>query len=441
MTRTDHRGMCVNGASGTAVDEFERALSLLLCGRGDPVAACAAALADSPDFAMAHALAAYLQLCGSEGAGAGRAAAILPALRRTARSPRERLHAAAVAAYAAGDFEGAAERLDDILIEHPRDLLALHQGHLLDFYRGDARNLRDRVARVRHAWSPSLAGYHGVLAMHAFGLEECGDYAQAEECGREALAIEPADGWAHHAVTHVMEMQGRRQEGIAWMLERERHWSPDSALAVHNWWHLALFRLDSELPAEVLALYDARIAGPGAAALDLVDAAALLWRLQLRGVDVGPRWMRLAEQWTPFACDGWYAFNDAHAMMAFVGAGRWDLADLLIATMRRRAERGGSNQGMTREVGLPLAHALQAFGRRDFGGAVTLLRRVRSIAPRFGGSHAQRDLIDLTLLEAARRDGQSSLLRALAHERLSARPETPLARRYLEAAAGQRGTA
>ncbi len=435
MTRTDHRGICVSGASGPAVDGYEEALSMLLCGRGDAMAQCRAVLADSPAFAMGHALDAYLHLSSSEAAGAERAAAILPRLRDSARSERERLHVAVVTAYAAGEFEAASERLDDILIEYPRDLLALHQGHQLDFYRGDARNLRDRVARARHAWEPGLAGYHGVLAMHAFGLEECGDYIQAEETGREALAIEPRDGWAHHAVAHVLEMQGRRDEGIAWMCEREAFWARDSALAVHNWWHLALLLLDGDRPAEALALHDARIADHGTAALDLADASSLLWRLWLRGVDCGPRWKRLAEAWAPFACDGWYAFNDAHAMAAFVAAGRWDLADQLLATMRRRMERPGSNQAMTRDVGLPLARAFHAFGRRDFGTAAALLRPLRSIAHRFGGSHAQRDLIDLTLLEAARRDGNASLLRALAHERLSARPETPLARRYLDAAA------
>ena len=439
--RTDHRGLCLSGADRPAVERFETALSMLLCGHGDPVAECAGALAASPDFAMAHALAAYLQLCGSEASGAERAAQILPELRRTARTGRERLHAAAVAAYGAGDFEAASERLDDILIEYPRDLLALHQGHLLDFYRGDQRNLRDRVARVRHAWSPALPGHHAVLAMHAFGLEECGDYAQAEDLGRDALAIEPRDGWAHHAVAHVMEMQGRRREGIEWMRDREAHWAPDNAVAVHNWWHLALFLLDGDRTLEVLALYDRRIAGVGSAVLDLVDASALLWRLTLRDIDVGPRWQRLAERWAPFLCDGWYAFNDVHAMMAFAGAGRWELAEQLLATMQRRLERGGSNQAMTRDVGLPLARALWNFGRRDFGGAVTLLRPLRSVAQRFGGSHAQRDLVDLTLLEAARRDGQAALLRALAHERLSVKPESPQARRYLDAAADLRGAA
>ena len=418
MSRSDHRGQFVTGASDKALDRFEDALVVVQRYVGDPFAPLDEALADSPDFAMAHALKAYLFLCGSEAAGVGRAQEIIPALRKTAKTDREKLHLVAIESYATGDFEGATERLEDILIAHPRDVVALQQAHLLDFYRGDARNLRDRVARVRHAWSGTLPGYHAVLAMHAFGLEECGDYARAEEIGRAAIDLEPRDTWAQHAVAHVMEMQGRRADGIRWMRERERYWSPDSFFAVHNWWHLALYHLDLDSVTEALDIYDTQIwRGASGVALDMVDASAMLWRMHLRGIDLAGRWSAVAEAWAPTACDGWYAFNDVHAMMAFVGAGRWDLADRQLLTLRRRVERNGTNQMMTRDVGLPLARALYAFGRGDYSTAVSLLRPLRSIANRFGGSHAQRDLIDQTLIAAADRAGQSLLADALRRER------------------------
>ena len=107
-------------------------------------------------------------------------------------------------------------------MRHPHDLVALQVGHLMDFYRGNARDLRDRIARALPHWSPDVPGYHVVLGMHAFGLEEAGDYARAEETGRRALDLEPLDAWAHHAVAHVMEMQGRAQDGIGWMSRASR---------------------------------------------------------------------------------------------------------------------------------------------------------------------------------------------------------------------------
>ncbi|MGE0717239.1 MAG: tetratricopeptide repeat protein [Alphaproteobacteria bacterium] len=423
MNRSDLRGLRVSGASDTALAHFERAVAAGLRMGGDPAADVIAALADSPDFAMAHALGAYLLLAGLEARDVARATAALPDLQRTARTDREKLHAAAIAAYAAGELDQAAERLEDLLIDHPRDVVALQQAHLLDLYRGDARALRDRVARFRHAWGPGLPGYHAVLAMHAFGMEECGDAARAEETGCEALAIEPRDAWAHHAVAHALEAQGRATDGIAWMRERQPMWSEDSFLAVHNWWHRALCHFELDDAGAALGIYDDHIRGAESGlVIDLMDASSLLWRLSLAGVDVGGRWAGLAERWAPTTCDGWYALSDVHAMMAFVGAARWDLADQILATLRRRVERGGTNRAMTADVGLPLARALYAFGRRDYTTAVGLLRPLRSVAPRFGGSNAQRDVIDLTLIEAAHRDKQTALLRALLHERQSNRP-------------------
>src|SRR5262245_31118174 len=212
----------------------------------------------------------------------------------------------------------AARVLEDLAIDHPRDLLALQAGHQLDFFRGDARMLRDRIARALPAWSQQVPGYHAVLGMHAFGLEEMGHYREAEQAGRTAVALETRDGWAQHAVAHVMEMQGRHQDGIAWMQANPDGWSRESFFAIHNWWHLALYHLDIGDLDAVLALFDGPIYGNlSSVVLDMIDASALLWRLQLRGVDVGERWQALADAWAPVAGAGNYAFNDVHAMMAF----------------------------------------------------------------------------------------------------------------------------
>jgi hypothetical protein len=90
----------------------------------------------------------------------------------------------------------------------------------MDFLRGDALNLRNRLARVLPHWDAAVPGFSHVLGMHAFGLEECNQYAEAERTARRALDPQPKDGWAVHAVAHVMEMQGRIDEGIAWLASR-----------------------------------------------------------------------------------------------------------------------------------------------------------------------------------------------------------------------------
>jgi hypothetical protein len=161
-----------------------------------------------------------------------------------------------------------------------------------------------------------------------------------------------------------------------------------------------------------------------------------LWRLELRGVDVGARWQALADAWEQHVDDQFYAFNDVHALMAFIAAGREPAIQKVMASLGRATTQTGTNGMMTRDVGLPLARALIAFRQGDFGSAVELLEDVRSVAHRFGGSNAQRDIVHLTLVEAALRAGQSRRARALIAERTALKPSSPfnwqLAARALE---------
>ena len=104
-------------------------------------------------------------------------------------------------------------------------------------------------------------------------------------------------------------------------------------------------------------------------------------------------------------------------MMAFACAGRDDLAQQLLAAQARALHAPGDNAGFLRDVGADTTRAVLAFVQGRHGECVQLLRPLRSRAHRFGGSHAQRDLIDLTLIEAAARDGQQLLAEALRSER------------------------
>jgi hypothetical protein len=333
---------------------------------------------------------------------------------------------------ASGRWRDGARALEDLSALYPRDALALQAGHQVDFFTGDSRMLRDRIARALPAWSPSVPGYHAVLGMHAFGLEETGDYARAEAQGRRSVELQPRDSWGWHAVAHVMEMRNAPRDGVAWLEPNTGIWSAGSFLGVHNWWHLALFHLEQDNVDEVLRLYDQAIGGPGSTVvLDMIDQSALLWRLHLRGVDVGGRFKPLAERWAPIAGAGNYAFNDLHAMIAFVGADREREQQQVLDAQRAAMEGSGDNVQFTREVGHPATLAVQAFGRGHHGEATRLLRPIRSYAHRFGGSHAQRDLLDLTLIEAAHRGGDHALAAALAAERAALRPASPLARRFV----------
>ena len=425
MPLSDIRGVPVSTDNARALARLEEAFALFQGYFNDPLAPVDEALAEDPTFVMGHCYRAGLHLISSE-KGA------VPELRKsveaaealaTTANERERGHIAAARAWLAGDYHRAAALYGDVLVNYPHDAIALQIGHQCDFLLGQSSMLRDRVAWVLPQWSESTPGYGYLLGMHAFGLEEMGDYGRAEEAGRRAVELTPRDTWAIHAVAHVLEMQGRLEEGVAWLATRTEDWAPDNGFAFHNWWHLALYHLDLGHTDRVLELYDRSIhPAPTEVAMELVDAVSLLWRLRLRGIDVGSRWEELADTYVPLVEDGYYAFNDMHAMMAFTSDCRGRSADRLLTTLEKTAGGSDSNAMMTREVGLPVARAIKAFDRGDYGTTVSLLLPVRALAHRFGGSHAQRDVIQQTLVEAALRDGQGPLARALANERTQLKP-------------------
>jgi len=425
----DHRGLAVSTDSSNALDHFETALAQFHAYRGDPLATLDQALAADESFVLAH----LAKACMAATAGEGRAvplarAAVARAEEFASRAnARERALLVAARQLVAGQWHDACRSFDAVLREWPRDALAVQTAHLMDFYRGDALNLRNRVSRVLPSWSASLPGYSYLLGMHAFGLEECNQYAEAEATGRRALELVPTDGWAVHAVTHVMEMQGRIDEGIGWLTSREADWATaDNAFAPHNWWHLALFHMDRGAFDAALDLYDRKIDGPQAdIVLVLIDCTALLWRLQLEGVSIGDRFERVADRWHGKALEegGFYAFNDLHAMMSFAATGRTVDSERMLAEMRTTAASGvGANRAMTRDIGLPLAEGVLAYAQDQPGRAIERIEPVRDAASGFGGSHAQRDLLTLTLIAAAIRAGDSARARHLLAERQVHKP-------------------
>ena len=432
MPVKDALDLTLSGAEAAGAVQYEKALHELQCFIGDPVASVNAALAENPEFVMAHVLKGYLYGLSTDHEATAVVKASHAAASGLPATDRERGHVAALGHLAEGRWHEAGRVLEDVTIDEPRDALALLAGHQIDFFTGNSRMLRDRISRAMPSWAPGMRGYHATLAMQAFGFEEMGDYARAEALGRHAIGIEPRDGWAQHAVAHVMEMECRQRDGISWMRDNTEAWTKDSFFQVHNWWHLALFHYELGEIDQTLALFDAPIYGVHSTlALNMLDASALLWRLHLRGVDVGDRWAALAANWAPKARDGNYAFNDAHAMMAFVGAGLEEPARLLLEAQEQAMAGDGDNASFTRDVGYPVTRAIKAFGDGDYAGAVTLLRPIRSIAYRFGGSHAQRDVIDLTLIEAAFRAGETHLATALSAERAVARPDSPLSQLFM----------
>jgi tetratricopeptide (TPR) repeat protein len=435
----DVRGLQVTAASAAAAQRLDETVEGYLGFRRDTGERLKAAFAADPQMPLAHVLRGYFMKLFS-----------VPALERKAReslhaaeaaaaaqgaTQRERRHIAALAAWCDGDFETARARWEDILLHDPRDIVALKLATFLHFYLGDAANLRDSAARVLPAWDEATPGYGYVLGVHAFGLEESGDYAAAERTGRRAVELNPADIWAGHAVAHVMEMQGRQRDGIAWIDGLESHWRGLNNFRFHVWWHRALYWLELGDYERVLALYDAEVRKELTDEyLDICNGAALLWRLEDRGVDVGRRWEELAARSAVRVDDHLMVFADMHFVMALAAGGTPEQVERMLASMRQAALSDATEAQVAAEVGLPLAEAIVAYRTGRFARAVELLLPIRYRLLRIGGSHAQRDVFQQILVEAALKAEDFILARALLAERTAQRPFSAAAWANLAAA-------
>jgi hypothetical protein len=407
-------------------ETYERAIDHLLRYKPEIIDLAASLTTEQPDFAMGHALMAYLCLTATDVPELSAARAAHAAMVASPTDKHTTMHASAIGAWLAGDWHGAAAILGDLLAVWPTDALALQVGHQLDFFLGDARNLRDRPARSLAAFDPADPRAAAVRGMYAFGLEESGEYEKAEDVGMSAIDVHADDVWAIHAVVHTLEMRGLVDRGIPFLRQRTADWGDGNLFTVHNWWHLSLFELEAGHHAEVLDIYDQHLHNAEAAGvpLEMLDASALLWRLKLDGVDSGTRFDALADAWaTKTADEPWYVFNDLHAAMAFAGAERLNDATAVLAKLEAdvAAARPVSNTVMTAEIGLPATRAIVAFAEDRHDDVVETLAPIRRNLHRFGGSHAQRDVLHRTLVESALRSGRLAFADELIAERLEQR--------------------
>ncbi|MDP6565877.1 MAG: tetratricopeptide repeat protein [Alphaproteobacteria bacterium] len=359
------------------------------------------------------------------------------AIAQRGATKREKWHLAALAAWNRGDMAAATDQWERILLEYPRDVLALRLSHYSHFYLHGGAAMRQSVGRIMHAWDEGVPDYGYVLGVCAFANEEAGDYAAAEAAGRRAVEINPGDIWATHAVAHVLEMQGRQREGIDWLDGLCGEWGDINNFRFHTWWHKAMYHLELGQHDAVLALYDGEYrAEPTEDYLDVTNATAMLWRLEYLGVDIGERWRELADVAERHSQDAILAFADAHYMMALAKDGRDAAAAQMLAALEQASTGQGSQAKVLAEVGLPVCRATLALAKGDDGSAADLLLPLRDRIWRLGGSHAQRDVWAQMLCRSVMGAGRNQEARALLAQRTAEKPNSPISWRwYAEALA------
>ncbi len=414
----DPRGMAITTASAAAARQLDAAVMALLGQQAEAGARLGDALAADPGLVAGHALAGFSLMMAARAPLAAQALASLARARDglAARggTGRERALVQSLAAWAeGGDMSRAAAGLEAIAQEDPHDILALRLAHGIRFMRGEAPEMRHAIEAALPRWDAAMPGHGFLLGMHGFALEETGEAARAEAVGRAAVAANPRDLWAAHAVAHAIGAQGRMREGVAWLRWIEPHLPGGSNFVRHVHWHRALFHLALGEHEAALALHDEKVwAEPSEDVRDLMNAAHLLWRLEAAGVPVG------AERWDAVAAiaerrigEHAWAFADLHCVIALAGARRSAAAARLIGSIASHAATHGSDQArLHAEVGLVAARAVAAAIGGDAAAALTGFAAVLPRLHEFGGSHAQRSVF-LAMRDHAARDAAAGRAR------------------------------
>ena len=386
----------------------------------------AALLEDTPQFAMGHAARGLFSLM------MGRAELVRTAqdaahqartaLRHADATPRERAWVAALEHWLQGYPTRAIAEMEQILRHSPTDTLSAKVSHAIRFMLGDVAGMHRSIERVldAHDTDHPYKGY--VLGCHAFTLEETGAYDLAEATGRAGLALAPDDAWGLHAVAHVYDMTARPDLGIDLIETHSGAWTHCNNFRYHVWWHKALLHLDRGEMDVALGLYDAQIrADKTDDYRDISNATSLLLRLELEGIDVGPRWDELADLAQHRTDDGCVVFADLHYMLALAGARRPEAQRAMTTRFARDAGRAGDMQQVYAHPGCDALAGLNAFAEGRYDVAFSALAQARPNMQTIGGSHAQRDVFDRITIDAGLRAGRYTQTEAILQQRLAQR--------------------
>ena len=341
----------------------------------------------------AHAAALHMAFEGAEGWAAAQPYLTKMRAHCDAGVAREKLFCAAVDAWSEKNFARSLTLLDDLTVRWPADLCAIKWGQYHAFNLGDQHALLrfGERARIVHENSPYAHG------MTAFALEQNHRLAEAEDEGMRASEIAIDDAWAHHAVAHVMETEGRAREGARWLDHCAHTWEKKGVfIRDHNYWHAALFQLALGRDNEALAIYDRRLWGEWPEfPQEQIGAVSMLWRLELRGADVGARWAPVVAEARKRAGEHLFPFHDLHYLYALTRAGEPNEADAFLASLQRKAECDENR--VWGETCVPVAKGIVAFLRHDTETALVKISAALPGLHRIGGSHAQRHVFIETL--------------------------------------------
>jgi hypothetical protein len=419
----DRYGLDLTTSSQDAADAYVRGIDAALAFNSGAEDALRQAIAADPGFALAHvALARQLQLAADPAAARHRelAEAAAPTATR-----RERQHIEAMLPALEGNGPRALALMREHLAEFPRDAYLLFQVigpfGLVAF--GGSEDWRRETYSLLDPMATAYGDDWWFLTTHAFACNELYQFERARGLAERSLEIFLLQGNGAHTLAHVFFETGDVSSGDAFLGSWLPAYERNATIFSHLAWHHALFALKSGRPADVLEIYARDLAPevcPGTAVIGIADAASLMWRCDLYGVE-RPDLTRAGL--SGFATKSFpragITFADLHCALAHAAAGNVDAIDALLADLRRREANGKQPAG---PIVVTLVESVAAFARGDYASVVDTLYPVRDLIVRVGGSNAQREVFEDTLLEACIRAGRHEEARPILKSRLERRP-------------------
>lgn len=424
MAFIDRYGLALTTSSAKAAELYSRGLDHSLAAEAPAEECFAAAREEDAGFALAHvAEARMLQFRGKAAEAkqaAARARELAPAATR-----REQQHIDCIATAVDGDPASALAKLRAQVAEFPLDAFVLSQAcgvYGLIGFSGRLERNEEQLALLE-----SLATSYGddwwFLSQIAFAYNELFRHEEARSAVERSLAGYERNGHASHTVAHIAYETGDAAGGAAFMREWLVGYEPAHQLYGHNHWHLALFELTAGNMDRVLKLYDSVIkpsVSTSAALGAIADAASLLWRCTLteRPADELP-WAEVADFGARAFPRSGMVWADAHCMIAWCATNDQARLTTLVGQLRDRSAGGKVYAG---PMLLTLAEGYSAFAAGEWNLAANLFETAAPEVIRLGGSHAQRDVFEETLIEANVRADRPERAKRLLGARLERRP-------------------
>lgn len=428
MALTDRYGLTVSTASPTALDRFQDGMDRLLAYAPGAEECLADALAADPGLAVAHAGIGLLALV--QGDAATTRAAIGRARETVAGATRrERQQIEALGAFVAGDSARGFALVDEHVAEFPRDAVLVNQASSAIALAGRADREQHRVAFLERL-APAYGDDWWFQSALSFTYHEVDRFEESRRLSEASLRQYPANASAAHNLAHIAFETLDIDAGAAFLDDWMTGYDRRAHFHCHLAWHQAMFALHEGRYARALEIFDRDIVGASNPRSTMTDGTALLWRLRLDQASAQPLpWRALADIALRVSRPG-YLFGEAHAALAYAANGDQAGLTRLKDGLRDLDAKGHPFAG---RVVLPLVEGTGAFAAGDFAGALRHFEPVEAEMHRIGGSHAQWEIFEETMilcyLETGRYDDATRLV-----SRRLARRASPRDRRWLERA-------